>query len=318
MLYVPRERHTTVRPWPNSTCPPATRTHVRGPSTQKAPEGGSICPLPLCSPAGSIRPLGSARKWCLSDVTRLIAAGRPGCIRVKLGICELGAVVMLGGMSPFVGGIAGWMSCDRAVHDAIRATAPIAAAARSVTSRLTRSSCAPDGCLCKIASRTRTWRGKDRQARVAADVHRLRAWTTSVFSVAAFSGFFDPIASVGGCDHEAASHLGVSVGGESSKPAERVEPARHRHRGRPRCIRRLHRAVGGDRTHLPDPDTSPTGRSLVRSHRALRRDLTRRRLRFGVRRCGTSPEDVRGAAGRASPWGSGSPLQAWSCGRGRS
>ncbi len=72
-------------------------------------------------------------------MTSLIAAGRPGCIRVRLGICELGAVVMLGGMPPFVGGIAGFGTpcVDRAVHDAIRATAPIAAAARSVTSRLT-------------------------------------------------------------------------------------------------------------------------------------------------------------------------------------
>ena len=52
---------------------------------------------------------------------------------------------------------------DPAVQDAIRATAPIAAAARSVTTRLTRSSCAPEGCLRKTAGRTgtleRQWKG---------------------------------------------------------------------------------------------------------------------------------------------------------------
>ena len=102
---------------------------------------------------------GSARKRCLSDVTSLIAAGRPGCIRGMLtgGICEPGVIVMLGGIPPFAGEIAGFLAAcvTCAVQDAIKATAPIAAVARSVTSRLTRSSCAPEGCLRKLARQTR-------------------------------------------------------------------------------------------------------------------------------------------------------------------
>jgi hypothetical protein len=64
--------------------------------------------------------------------------------------------VMVGGMPPFVGEIAalGTSCVACAVQDAHKMTAPIAAAARSVASRLIRSSCAPEGCVRKIASQT--------------------------------------------------------------------------------------------------------------------------------------------------------------------
>ena len=66
---------------------------------------------------------------------------------------------MLGGIPPFAGEIAGFLAAcvTCAVQDAIKATAPIAAVARSVTSRLTRSSCAPEGCLRKIAGQPGHW-----------------------------------------------------------------------------------------------------------------------------------------------------------------
>ena len=53
---------------------------------------------------------------------------------------------------------------------------------------------------------------------------------------------------------------------DRSRPAENVELARPPLRDRPRRVRRLHRAVGGDGTHFPGPATSSTGAWHVRSH----------------------------------------------------
>jgi hypothetical protein len=64
---------------------------------------------------------------------------------------------MLGEIPPFAGEISGFVTACVAcvVQDAHRMTAPIAAAARSVTNRLTWPSCALEGCLCKKASKDR-------------------------------------------------------------------------------------------------------------------------------------------------------------------
>jgi len=85
-----------------------------------------------------IRPLGSARKRCLSDVTSLIAAGKPDCIRDVLtggictgGICELAATVALGEMAGVVGGVADVMSGTEGAGE--MEVAPVHAALKRAT-----------------------------------------------------------------------------------------------------------------------------------------------------------------------------------------
>jgi hypothetical protein len=84
-----------------------------------------IFPLRWCLPTGLIRPLESARKRCLSDVTSLIAAGRPGRI------WELGATVALGEMAGVVGGMAEVMPGTEGVAE--MEVAPVHAALQRTT-----------------------------------------------------------------------------------------------------------------------------------------------------------------------------------------